>query len=164
MRCSHFGPRSNDTGGTHCRGAASEIGQTAQRCGGYRYVGYPNLASFTPGRSTASTPIPEVGAECVSSARSDLCGGRPDSKGEGCPYRDPINGTITSRPAPLTTSRQSRSCTLAALNFPTPWASGGGPERLDLAEPPLQRDEGRAPQAIDPQPRVVISAGQLDQP
>ena len=88
MRCSHFGPRSNDTGGTHCRGAASEIGRTGRRCGGYRYAGYPHLASYTPGQSTASSLVPEVGAECVSSARSDLCGGRPNPKGEGCPYRD----------------------------------------------------------------------------
>jgi len=31
---------------------------------------------------------PEAGAQCVSSARWDLCGGRPV---EGRPYRDPIS-------------------------------------------------------------------------
>jgi hypothetical protein len=34
------------------------------------------------------TFVPEAGAECVSSARSDLCGGRPKSEDEGRPYRD----------------------------------------------------------------------------
>jgi hypothetical protein len=37
------------------------------------------------------TLVPEAGAECVSSARSDLCGGRPESTimaTKGRPYRD----------------------------------------------------------------------------
>ncbi len=38
-----------------------------------------------------------MGAECGSSARSDLCGGRPEPKGEGRPYRDG-GGITTNRP------------------------------------------------------------------
>ena len=42
-----------------------------------------------PGRRCASTFVPEAGAQCVSSARWDLGGGRPEPfKGKGRPYRD----------------------------------------------------------------------------
>jgi RNA-directed DNA polymerase len=38
--------------------------------------GYHASGSCTPGPTTASTPEPKAGAQCVSSARWDLCGGR----------------------------------------------------------------------------------------
>lgn len=43
--------------------------------------------------ANASASIPEAGAQCGSSARWDLCGGRPEPKGEGRPYRDVHHST-----------------------------------------------------------------------
>ena len=51
--------------------------------------GYLPPASCTPGPTPASTPSPKAGAQCVSSARWDLCGGRPEpARAKGRPYRD----------------------------------------------------------------------------
>src|SRR5688572_4847644 len=60
-------------------------GEHVRRFGGYRYAGYQNLAFYTLGQSTVSTLVPEVEAEWVSSACSDLCGGGPTRKGRAVP-------------------------------------------------------------------------------
>jgi hypothetical protein len=50
----------------------------------------------------------ETRAECVSSARSDPCGGRPEPKGKGRPYRDHGdalgNGSATNTAWPVPVS------------------------------------------------------------
>ncbi len=45
---------------------------------------------------TASTPEPEGGARCVSSARRDLCGG--GERGNPPPYRDHYERCVTQGP------------------------------------------------------------------
>ena len=53
-------------------------GRIGHECTGSTNAGSRSLVSCTPGLGSASTSEPKAGAECGSSARSDLCGGRPD--------------------------------------------------------------------------------------
>lgn len=67
-----------------------------------------------PGPRSASTFGTEAGAECGSAARSDLCGGRPKSKGEGRPYRDHHVSSILSIPFRLLPARKSIDSSIRA--------------------------------------------------
>ena len=61
--------------------------------------------SSIPGQTPASTLVPKGGAQCVSSARWDLCGGRSSN---GRPYRDSArNGSSWSGTVELTLTKGS---------------------------------------------------------
>jgi len=88
-RCCPSEPRSSDSGSGRCGAAASETGRTGRRWAGSFDGGYRPPASGIPGSRSDLTSGPEARAQCGSSARWELCGGRPD---KGRPYRDRSGG------------------------------------------------------------------------
>ena len=63
-----------------------QLGANASDC---TTAGSRRRVSSIPGPTSASTSQPEAGAQCVSTARWDLCGGRPEPlRVKGRPYRD----------------------------------------------------------------------------
>jgi hypothetical protein len=52
--------------------------------------GSPAPAFSIPGLSSAFASEPKARAQCGSSARWDPCGGRPEPRGKGRPYRDQL--------------------------------------------------------------------------
>ena len=80
------------------RGAARRQGCRGHAWRGTAPGGSLRLESSIPGQSSALTFEPEAGAQCVSSARWDLCGGRPEAslaerphQVKGRPYRERAN-------------------------------------------------------------------------
>jgi hypothetical protein len=79
-------------------GAARRQGCRGHAWRGTAPGGSLRLESSIPGQSSVSTFGPEAGAQCVSSARWDLCGGRPETslvewphQVKGRPYREFAN-------------------------------------------------------------------------
>src|SRR5688572_30092323 len=76
---------------------------------------------------------PEAGAECGSSARSDLCGGRPKSRGEGRPFYEDSQDLVSRFPFSLSGASDEdafprRGALVESLTFGTPMST-----RHDLA-------------------------------
>jgi hypothetical protein len=84
------------------------------------HSGFLVPASFTLGRSSALLSEPEIRAQCGSSARWDLCGGRLAQSRVNRPYRDPQCGW----PASTTSSTGSSNCRRSVR------ARGEGPEMV----------------------------------
>jgi hypothetical protein len=106
--------------------------RTGRGCDSSLGAGYPNPRSSIPGLPYASAFEPKAGAQCVSSARWDLCGGR---RATGVP-------TATVQPAEAlrfdpkkleeTHSPNTPTMCTEALNVDARWlaASGGRSSRL----------------------------------
>ena len=67
---------------------------TWERMGRLKHGGSLPSASRVPGRTSDSTPVPKVGAQCASSARWDLCGGPP---ARAVPYRECIDLDVRAK-------------------------------------------------------------------
>ncbi len=122
--------RWSDTGGMRFGAAASVAGLPGSGCIGSPDAGSRERVFSIPGRRCASTFLPEAGAQCVSSARWDLSGGRPEPlKGKGCPYRD--HQLITHHRPPRTARterlprRRVRACAGVAPDSPRARALAG---------------------------------------
>ena len=105
--------------GQGCRGRAWR---------GTALAGSPLLASDILGLSSVSTSGPKAGAQCVSSARWDLCGGRPEPHwrisltGEGpfLPRTVDVYSNLNRRMSTvcLSTKTSARFLLVTALNNP----------------------------------------------
>ena len=67
----------------HYAAGVNGTGQPGRICDGSPSNGSPNQGFCIPGLTSASTSGPEAGAQCVRSARWDLCGGWDEPQGEG---------------------------------------------------------------------------------
>src|SRR5207237_973618 len=96
----------------------------------------------------ASTP--EARAQCGSSARWDLRGGRPEPRGEGRPYRDRTNASRfslippTTPPAPLQVSYATRRTDTSGVDLRMGEAAGRRESRRCVAPPGTRKKHDSA--------------------